>query len=70
MSAASWQPAPAGKLTLLRPKETSRSVEGAAAIVERLDPGNEALLSHIIEGHTRAEDVGRVAARARVKSET
>ena len=43
------------------------SIEGAAAIVERLDPGNEALLRHIIEAHTTAEDVGRVAARAGVE---
>ena len=43
------------------------SIEGAAAIVERLDPGNEALARHIIEAHTTAEDVGRVAARAGVE---
>ena len=43
------------------------SVEGAAAIVERLDPGNEALLRHIVEAHTTAEDVGRVAVRAGVE---
>ena len=43
------------------------SIEGAAAIVERFDPGNEALERHIIEAHTTAEDVGRVAARAGVE---
>ena len=43
------------------------SIEGAAAIVERLDPGNEVLERHIIEAHTTAEDVGRVAARAGVE---
>ena len=43
------------------------SIEGAAAIVERLDPGNEALERHIIEAHTTAGDVGRVAARAGVE---
>ena len=43
------------------------SIDGAAAIVERLDPGNEALLRHIVEAHTTPGDVGRVAARAGVE---
>ncbi len=42
------------------------SIEGAAAIVERIDPGNETLLRHIVEAHTTPDDVGRVAARAGV----
>ena len=43
------------------------SIDGAAAIVERLDPGNEALVRHIVEAHTPPADVGRVAARAGVE---
>ena len=43
------------------------SIDGAAAIVERLDPGNQALLRHIIEAHTPPGDVGRVATRAGVE---
>ena len=43
------------------------SVEGARVIGERLDPGNKALVRHIIEAHTPPGDVGRVAARAGVE---
>jgi ribonuclease BN (tRNA processing enzyme) len=43
------------------------SLEGVDAAVKGTDPGNEALRRHIIEAHTPAEDVGRVAAAARVK---
>ena len=35
--------------------------------MERLDPGNEELLRHIIEAHTPPGDVGRVVARAGVE---
>ena len=43
------------------------SIDGAAAIMERLDPGNGELLRHIIGAHTPPGDVGRVAARAGVE---
>ncbi len=43
------------------------SVEGSAEMVERIDPGNAELVRHMIEAHTPAADVGRVAAAAGVR---
>ena len=43
------------------------SVHGVEAIVNRIDPGNEALKRHIIEAHTPIAEVGKVAAAAGVK---
>jgi ribonuclease BN (tRNA processing enzyme) len=44
------------------------SIHGVDAIVERIEPGNEALKRHIIEAHTPIEEVGQVAAAAGVKT--
>ncbi|SIS48245.1 MBL fold metallo-hydrolase [Neptunomonas antarctica] len=43
------------------------SIHGVEAIVNRIDPGNDALKRHIIEAHTPTEEVGEVAAAAGVK---
>lgn len=40
---------------------------GVDAVVAATDPGNEPLKRHIIEAHTPMEEVGEVAAAARVK---
>ncbi|MDR5903397.1 MBL fold metallo-hydrolase [Halomonas icarae] len=37
------------------------SVPGVEALVERIDPGNDALVRHIVEAHTPPEEVGRIA---------
>ena len=42
------------------------SEPGARIIAERVGPGNEKLLRHILVAHTPAEDVGRIAAEAKV----
>lgn len=42
------------------------SVAGVRAIVNKIDPGNEALVQHIMEAHTPTEIVGKVAAAADV----
>jgi ribonuclease BN (tRNA processing enzyme) len=43
------------------------SVPGVDLLVDRIEAGNEALKRHIIEAHTPAEDVGRIATRAACK---
>lgn len=43
------------------------SLHGAKLIGERIDPANPELVRHIIDAHTTAEDVGRVATSAKVK---
>lgn len=44
------------------------SVAAVDALVARVDAGNEALKSHIINAHTPLTEVGRIAARAGVKT--
>jgi len=42
------------------------SIPGAEAVVQKLDPGNEQLLRHIVDAHTPAVEVGQIAAQADV----
>lgn len=42
------------------------SVHGAEAIGERIDPGNKELVRHIVEAHTKPDEVGEVATAANV----
>lgn len=42
------------------------SLDGVKAIVQKIDPGNEALIQHIVEAHTPAVEVGKAAAQAGV----
>ena len=42
--------------------------EGVDAIIENTYPGNEALRTHIVEGHTTMSEVGEVASLAGVKT--
>jgi ribonuclease BN (tRNA processing enzyme) len=43
-------------------------VPAVDALVERVDAGNEALKSHIINAHTPLTEVGRIATEAGVKT--